>query len=241
MPVSKGGWRPVVGSGGLLYGSLNTAPLHSSYMYHSSARPLAARDVNKLTSIAQSYRPTTLRTVPVTHTLQPNQPIHSYLNPFALPSNLNHYKFLQNYPIDNMFYRQPVPHNQYSARPVLKQKQQYHSNILQQLSNVQPIQFGQYSVPPLDIYGKIDYARPDGKRPQSSDTEIFKQEVYKLPDTDSQFISQPVKTVQQQTLNQKLPINQYGHPFQDNVFNMHQQFPNIIGTYHYYDTKPPIQ
>ncbi|XP_045777588.1 uncharacterized protein LOC123875663 [Maniola jurtina] len=241
LPVSKGGWRPVIGSGGLLYGSLNTAPLHSPYkipvsgleMYHSSARPLAARDINKLTSIAQSYRPTTLRTVPITsHSLPPNQPINSYLNPFALPSNLNQYKFLQNYPIDSVIFRNPQ--HSYSARPVLKntkQKSQYHNNILQQLTNVQPIQFGQYNIP-VDMYGKVEYARPDGKRPQSAETEIYKPEVYKLPDSDtaSQFISQPVKTAQQQTFTSKFPINQYGHPFQDNVYNI-QHFPNILGTF----------
>ncbi|XP_023947877.2 mucin-3A [Bicyclus anynana] len=237
LPVSKGGWRPVVGSGGLLYGSLNTAPLHAPYkipvsgleMYHSSARPLIARDVNKLTSIAQSYRPTTLRTVPVTSHLPPNQPINSYLNPFALPNNLNHYKFLQNYPIDSMLFRNPP--QTYSARPVkTKQKQQYH-NILQQFSNVQPIQYGQYNIP-LDMYGKIDYPRQDTKRPQSAETEIFKPEVYKLPDSEtaSQFNAKPVKTVQQQTMTSKLPINQYGHPFQDNVYNM-QQFPSFLGTF----------
>ncbi|CAH2235295.1 jg5865, partial [Pararge aegeria aegeria] len=232
------GWRPVIGSGGLLYGSINTAQLHSPYkipasgleMYHSSARPFTARDVNKLTSIAQSYHPTTLRTVPITsHNLPPNQPINSYLNPFALPNNLNQYKFLQNYPIDSNIFRNQ--HHQYSVRPVLKntKQKQYHNNI-GQISNAQSIQYGQYNIP-LDIYGKIDYPRPDGKRPQSSDTEIYKTEVFKLPDTDtaSQFIAQPVKTAHQQhTFTSKLPINQYGHPFQDNVYNM-QQFPSILG------------
>ncbi|XP_047536569.1 uncharacterized protein LOC125070665 [Vanessa atalanta] len=244
LPASKGGWRPVVGSGGLLYGSLGTAPLHApSYKipgldyYPSSARPLTTRDITKLTSIAQSYRPTTLRTVQVSsHPLQSNQPINSYLNPFSLPNNgLNQYKFVQNFPVDSVLIRNQ--HNPYAARPVLqkhqtKQKQQYHNNILQQLTNVQPIQFGQYStVKALDLFGKpIEaYPRPDGKRPHSAETEIFKPEVFKLPDTDtaSQYINHQVKTAQQQTYSlPKLPINQYGHPFQDNVFP-----PSILGTF----------
>lgn len=242
LPVSKGGWRPVVGSGGLLYSPLGTAPLHApSYkiplldLYPSSARPVTARDVTKLTSIAQSYKPTTLRTVSVpTHGLPVNQPINSYLNPFSLPNNGgNHYKFVQNYPVDSVFLRNQ--HNSYAARPVLqkqqtKQKQQYHNNILQQLTNIQPIQFGQYSTgKPLDIFGKANdvYPRQDGKRPQSAETEIFKPQVFKLGDADtpSQFLSQSVKTAQQQSYTpSKYPINQYGHPFQDTVFP-----PSILG------------
>lgn len=241
LPVSKGGWRPVIGSGGLLYNPLGTSPLHApSYkipvpvldLYPSSSRPLAARDVTKLTSIAQSYKPTTHRTVSVSNHPQPgNQPINSYLNPFALPNNLNHYKFIQNYPVDSVLIRNP---NAYAARPVLqkqqtKQKPQYHNNILQQLTNVQPIQFGQYStVKPLDIFTKANaHSRPDGKRPHSAETEIFKPEVFKLGDTDtaSQFLTQSVKTAQQQSYTpSKFPINQYGHPFRDTVFP-----PSILG------------
>ncbi|CAH2089779.1 unnamed protein product [Euphydryas editha] len=244
LPVSKGGWRPVVGSGGLLYSSFGTAPLHApSYkipvidLYPSSARPVATRDITKLTSIAQSYRPTTLRTVSVpSNTFPANQPINSYLNPFSLPNNgFNQYKFIQNFPPDSYVIRNQ--HNTYTARPVLQkqqtnQKQQYHNNILQQLTNVQPIQFGQYStVKPLDLFGKpIEaHSRPDGKRPQSAETEIFKPEVFELRDTDTapQYFNQQVKTAQQQTYTlPKLPINQYGHPFKDTVFP-----PSILGTF----------
>lgn len=229
----------MLASSGLLYSPLGTSPLHApSYkipvpvldLYPSSSRPLAARDVTKLTSIAQSYKPTTHRTVPVSNHPPANQPINSYLNPFALPNNLNHYKFVQNFPSDSVFIRNP--NNAYAARPVLqkqqsKQKPQYHNNILQHLTNVQPIQFGQYStVKPIDIFAKPN-SRPDGKRPQSAETEIFKPEVFKIGDTDtaSQFLSQTVKTAQQQSYTpSKYPINQYGHPFQDTVFP-----PSILG------------
>ncbi|XP_032519876.2 mucin-2-like [Danaus plexippus] len=219
LPVSKGGWRPVVGSGGLVYGPLGTAPLHAPYkiplvdLYPSSARPVTARDVNKLTSIAQSYRPTTIRTVPVSvspHAFPNNQPINSYLHQFALPNANNYYKFVQNFPAENLLIRNQ--HNTYSARPVLqkqqtKPKQQYHNNILHQLTNIQPVQFGQYqTAKPIDIYNTNEAnSRPDGKRPQSAETEIFKPEVYKLPDsyTANQYINQPVKTAQQQSFAQQ--------------------------------------
>ncbi|CAG9563778.1 unnamed protein product [Danaus chrysippus] len=234
LPVSKGGWRPVVGSGGLVYGPLGTAPLHAPYkiplvdLYPSSARPVTARDVNKLTSIAQSYRPTTIRTVSVSpHAFPNNQPINSYLHQFALPNTNNYYKFVQNFPAENLLIRNP--HNPYSARPVLqkqqtKQKQQYHNNILQQLTNVQPVQFGQYqTAKPIDIYKPNEAnSRPDGKRPQSAETEIFKPEVYKLPDsyTSNQYNTQPVKTAQQQSFGQqKQSFNQ-----QQQSFPQQQQF-----------------
>ncbi|CAG4947872.1 unnamed protein product [Colias eurytheme] len=236
LPVSKSGWRPVVGSEGLLYGSFGTAPLHAPYKspvpihdyYSSTGRPLAQRDVAKLTSIAQSYRPTTLRTVPVSQgNPAGNQPINSYLNPYALPNNgFTQYKFVQNYPGDNVFIRNPQ--NQFLSRPVYQQKfptkqkqqqqQQYHNNILQSLTSIQPIHFGYYSTPtPVNILGNPIqiYARPDSKRPQASGTEIYKQELYKLPNNAQQVnqqtnqqgnqqanqqTNQQVKTAQQQAV-----------------------------------------
>ncbi|XP_072942424.1 uncharacterized protein [Epargyreus clarus] len=251
LPVSKGGWRPVVGSGGLLYGPLGTAPLHApSYklpvldLYPSSARPHVARDATKLTTIAQSYRPTTLRTIPAPAPTPANQPINSYLNPFALPNNgLSHYKFVQNFPVESVVFRNP--HNPYSARPVIqkyqtKPKQQFQNNVYQQLTNIQPIQFGQYPTgKPLDIFGNpVEvYVRPDAaKRPQSADTEIFKPEVFKLPDNEvaPQSVSQQVKTAQQQTYvgTQKFPVNpNANYAFQDSISNYQQFPPSILGTF----------
>lgn len=278
MPVSKGGWRPVLGSGGLLYGSFGTAPLHAPQYkipvpvldgYQSSARPLASRDAAKLTSIAQSYRPTTHRTVPSQAPI--HQPISSYHNPFAAQNHgllqnaglnlqngginhqnggfnfqngLNYYKHIQNYPLDSVLIRNP--HNPYAARPVFpqypqnkfkQQQQQLQNNALQQLTSIQPLQFGQYQTSkPLDIFGKPvkSYARPTENKNQSGGTEIYKQEVYKLPDSDtaSQSVSQQVKTAQQQSLgvHQNLGLqnqiyNPYGqYAFQDAALN-----PSILG------------
>lgn len=246
---SKGGWRPVVGSNGLIYGSFGTAPLHSpvhnykipvpvldlqQYVTPSSAHPLASRDGAKLTSVAQSYRPTTLRT---TQQQPLNQPISSYHNPFALqnnalfPSNaLNYYKQIQQYPLDSILIRNP--HSPYAARPVFqkypqKYKQQLQNNVFQQLSSIQPIQFGQYqTAKPLDIYGKPveNYL----KKQQSNGIETYKPEVFKLPDSDtaSQSLSQQVKTAQQQHYaGQNQVYNNYPqYSYQDAVFP-----PSILG------------
>uniref|UniRef100_A0A2A4JQW2 Uncharacterized protein n=1 Tax=Heliothis virescens TaxID=7102 RepID=A0A2A4JQW2_HELVI len=250
--ASKGGWRPVVGSGGLLYGSFGTAPLHTQhykipvpvidqYQYQSSTRPLATKDGNKLTSIAQSYRPTTLRTVPASAGPVINQPINTYHNPFAYQNNgFSNYKFVQNFPVESVLVRNP--HNPYNARPLyskypIKLKQNSHAQnvMLQQLTNVQPIQFGQYqTTKPLDLFGKPieSYARPtEAKKQQSSGTEIYKQELYKLQDSDTapQSVSQQqVKTAQQQGLvgipNIVNPYSQYS--FQDAVFP-----PSILGSF----------
>ncbi|XP_045537428.1 uncharacterized protein LOC123721776 [Papilio machaon] len=213
LPVSKSGWRPVVSSNGLVYGSFGTAPLHAPQyklpvydLYPSSARPVATRDAAKLTSIAQSYRPTTHRTVSAPPAAPGNQPINSYLNPFALPNNgLSHFKYFQTYPLDSYVVRNS--HNQFAQRPQQKHpnkhKQPTNNNLLQQLTSIQPIHFGQYQTQkPLDLYSNpIDsYGRPieGGKRPQTV-TEIYKPEVYQLPDTTSQ--QQEVKTAQQQTFS----------------------------------------
>ncbi|RVE46226.1 hypothetical protein evm_009116, partial [Chilo suppressalis] len=235
LSVSKGGWRPVVGSGGLLYaGAYNTAPLHGpSYKipidrdYPSSARPLVARDSAKLTSIAQSYRPTTLRTVSsVAPAPSANQPINSYHNPFAYNNNLS-YKFIQSFPVENIVIRNPQ--NPYAARPVYskypnKVKQSGLSS-LQQLSNVQPIQFGQYQTG-KPLYGKPveSYVRPT----DNSGTEIFKPEVFKLPDSDTaqQSLSQTVKTAQQQQAqqqNQRQQQQQQLHSQQQQLHSQQQQ------------------
>lgn len=249
---SKGGWRPVVGSGGLLYGSFGTAPLHAQYykipvpvidqyQYQSSTRPLATNDGSKLTSIAQSYRPTTLRTVQASAGPAVNQPINTYHNPFNFQNNgFSNYKFVQNYPVESVLVRNP--HNPYGGRPVYskypnKQKQNNHAQnvMLQQLTNIQPIQFGQYPTnKPLDIFGKPieSYARPTEakKQQQAGATEIYKQEFYKLPDSDTapQSVSQQqVKTAQQQGLvgiPNHNPYSQYS--FQDAVFP-----PSILGKF----------
>lgn len=265
MPVSKSGWRPVVGSGGLLYGSFGTAPLHAPQykipvpvldVYQSSARPLASREVAKQTSIAQSYRPTTHRTVPTSQQVPLHQPINSYHNPFAIQNNgllqngglnfqngLNYYKHVQNYPMDSVLIRNP--HNPYAARPVfqkypqkIKQQPQLQNNVFQQLSSIQPLQFAQYQTSkPLDIFGKPieSYARPtQNKNQQSSGTEIYKQEVYKLPDSDtaSQSLSQQVKTAQQQNLKvqQNLGVqNQFYNPYGQYSFQGAALPPSILG------------
>lgn len=209
-PISKSGWRPVVGSGGIVYSF--GGPVHApSYKipvpvldYQSSARPLSARDATKLSSIAQSYRPTTLRTV-ATQSPHVNQPINSYHNPYVLNNGLS-YKYIQNIPLDTSYIRNP--HNPF-ARPVFskyptKFKQQAQNNALQQLTSLQPNYFGQYQTPkPTDVFGKPinDYVSPNVvKNSQAASMEIFKPEVYKLPDTNtaSQSVSQQVKTAQQQ-------------------------------------------
>ncbi|XP_060805715.1 mucin-2-like [Amyelois transitella] len=242
IPVSKSGWRPVIGSGGVLYGTFAGAHQNPSYkipvpvldFYPSSSRPLVARDATKLTSIAQSYRPTTLRTVSAAPPAPPaNQPINSYHNPFALPNNGFTYKYIQNFPLDSVLIRNPQ--NPYAARPVFskypaKIKQPYHNTVLQQLTNIQPIHFGQYQTSkPLDVFGKPveGYARPTEPSKQSHGTEIFKPEVYKLPDSDtaSQSLTQQVKTAQQSfVVTPKAPA--YSHyAFQD-AFP-----PSILGTF----------
>ncbi|XP_022814061.1 mucin-3A-like [Spodoptera litura] len=255
---SKGGWRPVVGSSGMVYGTYGTAPLHAphykipvpvidQYQYQSSTRPVAAKDGNKLTSIAQSYRPTTLRTVPAASAIPViNQPINTYHNPFAFQSNgFSNYKFVQNYPVESVLLRNPhIPFNTrqvYSKYPN-KVKQNNHQNLMmQQLTNVQPIQFGQYqTTKPLDLFGKPieSYARPtETKKQQTSGTEIYKQELYKLQDSDTapQSVSQQVKTGPQQvkTAQQQglvgIPniVNPYAqYSFQDAVFP-----PSILGSF----------
>ncbi|XP_049877258.1 mediator of DNA damage checkpoint protein 1-like [Pectinophora gossypiella] len=241
LPVSKGGWRPVVGSGGLVFG-FGTAPLHAPYKipvqfdsYPSSARPLTARDATKLTSIAQSYRPTTLRTVAASPAA--SQPISSYLNPFSLPNNgLTHYKYVQNFPVDSVLIRNP--HNPYAARPVFAKpyptKQSYHKQFnLQQIPNLQPIQFNIPSQKPLDVFAKPvnGYAKPtDTKTAQSGNTEIYKTEVYKLQDSDSsqqQVNQQQVKTAQQSLVTPKIPVSPYPqYQYQDAVLP-----PGILGTF----------
>ncbi|CAG9133974.1 unnamed protein product [Plutella xylostella] len=148
LPLSKGGWRPVINSGLPGYGAFSAAPLHApSYKYQdsyqSSSRPVATRDATKLTSIAQSYRPTTLRTLPASSTLPQNQPINSYLNPFSVPNNgLSHFKIVQNFPGENVVIRNP--HNPYAARPTFSKfptkqqlNKQFQNNAIQQFNNQQ--------------------------------------------------------------------------------------------------------
>ncbi|XP_028172886.1 mucin-5AC-like [Ostrinia furnacalis] len=256
LPVSKGGWRPVVGSGGLVYGSYGTASLHApTYkyplpvldLYQSSSRPLATRDSAKLTSIAQSYRPTTLRTVQAAQPAPPaNQPINSYHNPFVFTNNGVSYKYIQNYPLDSVVIRNPQ--NPYAARPVFKysnnkiKQQPLQNTVLQQLNNVQPIQFGQYQTSkPLDVFKKPveGYARPTENKPNQSGTEIYKPEVYKLQDSEPapQQVSQQVKTAQQQQAligTQKPPHNPYPHyTYQDPVYP-----PNILGSFGAFGLQP---
>ncbi|CAB3251107.1 unnamed protein product [Arctia plantaginis] len=248
-PISKGGWRPVVGSSGLFYGSFGPSQLHSQAykipipvldIYQSSSRPVLAKDSNKLTSIAQSYRPTTLRTassapaVPVA-----NQPINSYYNPFTLQNNAYaNYRFVQNYPSQSMVIRNP--YNTYADRNIytkyqnkLNQNNNLQNAMLQQLTNIQPIQFGQYqSVKPLDIFGKPieTYARPnDGKMTQSSNIETFKPEVFKLDnDAAPQFINQQVKTAQQHSFS---GLSNIGNPYNQYSFQDGRLPPNILGTF----------
>ncbi|KAI5642954.1 hypothetical protein NE865_04994 [Phthorimaea operculella] len=244
LPVSKGGWRPVVGSNGFIFG-YGTAPLHApSYKiqvpvlegYPSSVRPLTARDSTKLTSIAQSYRPTTLRTVPAGHpSPAASQPINSYLNPFSLPSNgLTHYKYIQNFPADSVLIRNP--HNPFAARPVFgkpyptKQQQFLNKQYQQQLAGIQPLQFPIATGKPLDVFGKPvnGYAKPtDTKTAQTGNTEIYKTEVYKLQDSDTAQQQQQVKTAQQSLATQKIPVSPYPQfQYQDPVYPS-----NIFGSF----------
>ncbi|XP_030029074.2 proteoglycan 4 [Manduca sexta] len=238
--MSKSGWRPVVGSSGLLY-SFGGAPAYKIPVpvldaYQSSARPIATRDATKLTSIAQSYRPTTLRTVPSAPPA--NQPINSYHNPFAYNNHQLSYKYVQNIPLDSSLIRNP--HNPFAARPAYskypnKFKQQAQNNVLQQLTSIQPIHFGQYqTTKPLDIFGKPieTYVRPNEvRKPVHQPTmEIFKPEVFKLPDTDTsaQSVSQQVKTAQQQSFvgAQSQVFNPYPqYTFQDAAL------PSILGSF----------
>ncbi|XP_031765885.1 uncharacterized protein LOC113521810 [Galleria mellonella] len=245
LPVSKSGWRPVLGSGGLLYGSYGNPALGGpSYkipvpvldLYPSSARPVSTRDATKLTSIAQSYRPTTLRTVSSAAPSPPsNQPINSYHNPFALPNNGITYKYVQNFPVDSVLIRNPQ--NPFAARPIFskyptKLNQAYHNSMLQQLTHVQPVYFGQYhNNKPVDVFGKPveSYVRPTDPVKQShGGTEIYKTEVFKLPDSDtaSQSVSQQVKTAQQQSFaaTSKTPYSHFS--FKDSVLP-----PSILGTF----------
>ncbi|CAH2042633.1 unnamed protein product, partial [Iphiclides podalirius] len=228
LPVSKGGWRPVIGSGGLVYSSFGTAPLHApSYKlptveyYPSSARPIATRDAAKLTSIAQSYRPTTLRTVSAAPAAPVNNPINGYLNPFALPNGGQHFKYVQSHPFDSFLLRNGNP---YAPRPQQKYpaKQKQHSP----LSSIQPVNFGQYQTPRPQELGLIDsYGRPlDGKR--QSATEIFKPEVYKLPDSNTAQ-QQVVRTAQQQTFAGVHNVNPLAnYAFQDSPLP-----PSILGSF----------
>ncbi|KAM3956714.1 uncharacterized protein ACR2FA_009368 [Aphomia sociella] len=246
LPVSKSGWRPVLGSGGLYYGPFGHAPLNGPPykipvpvldLYPSSARPVATRDATKLTSIAQSYRPTTIRTVSAAPQAPPaNQPINSYHNPFTLSNNGLTYKYVQNFPVESVLIRNPQ--NPFAARPVFskyptKLSQPFHNSMLQQLTNVQPVYFGQYQTnKPIDVFGKPveGYVRPTDSTKQShGGTEIYKTEVYKLQDSDtaSQSVSQQqVKTAQQQTFigTPKAPYSHYS--FKDSVFP-----PGILGTF----------
>ncbi|CAG9795539.1 unnamed protein product [Diatraea saccharalis] len=241
LPVSKSGWRPVVGSGGLAYsGSYNTAPLQHapSYKvpvidYPSSVRPLATRDSAKLTSIAQSYRPTTLRTVSAAAPAPPaNQPINSYHNPFAFNNNLS-YKFIQSFPVENIVIRNPQ--NPYAARPVYtkyqnKVKQTASNMALQQLTNVQPVQFGQYQTGKPIVFGKPieSYVRPTDNKQTYSGIETYKPEVYKLPDSDTapQSVSQTVKTAQQQAqqIHRQQQLQQQHHHQQQAHHPQQQQY-----------------
>ncbi|XP_053614308.1 mucin-2-like [Plodia interpunctella] len=238
MPVSKSGWRPVLSSGGVLYGTFAGAHQSPAYkipvpvldLYPSSSRPLVARDATKLTSIAQSYRPTTLRTVSAAPPAPPaNQPINSYHNPFAVPNGYT-YKYIQNIPLDSVLIRNPQ--HPFAARPVFKYppkiKPSYHNTMLQQLTNIQPIHFGPYpGNKPLEFAKPVEgYARPEGSK-QSHGTEVFKPEVYKLSDSDtaSQSISQQVKTAQQTfTATPKTPA--YSHYTYQDAFP-----PSILGTF----------
>lgn len=252
--MTKGGWRPVIGSSGLVFGAFATAPLHAppAYkipleQYASSPRPPATRDATKLTSIAQSYRPTTLRTVPSSQAPL-NQPINTYHNPFG--NGLTHYKYVQNYPVESVLIRNP--HNPYAARPVYKYPQKVKQPIhnYQHLPNVQPVQFAYQTGKPFDAFPISADPKPENKKPQqqssASETEIYKPEVYKLPDNDvaQQSLNQQVKTAQQQAIpvqnyqnqnfpaqifpaqtfaqnsyGQKIPANPYSHyTYTDNSF-----------------------
>lgn len=238
--MSKGGWRPVVGSGNVAgFAPYPAAPLHAPPAYKipvpvfepypSSSRPIAARDAAKVTGVPHQYRPTTVRNHLVSSppSPPPNRPINTYLNPFGLQNGLSHYKIVQNFPLESVVITNP--HNPYAARPTfskypMKYKQSLHNAVMQQLNNVQPVQFGlaQYPNKQHDAFSKpVEvYVRPtDSKKPQtfkqqdSHGTEIYKPEVFKLPDSDPapQSLSQQVKTAQQQqNLGGKSTIN----PFQ---------------------------
>lgn len=250
-PVSKGGWRPVVGSGGIPgFAPFQAAPLHAppAYkipipveQYPSSSRPLAARDAAKMTSMPQhQYRPTTLRSLPASSPPSAHQPINSYLNPFGLQSGLSHYKIVQNFPLESVVIRNP--HNPFAARPTFSKYPMKYKQALQfqQLNTVQPIQFGGPYGKPHDIFSKpVEvYVRPtDSKKlhtykPDPNAPEIFKPEVYKLPDSDSASQNQQVKTAQQQQNlggNVKSPANIYQQfPFKEEKF---AQLPSILGTF----------
>lgn len=246
LPPSKSGWRPVVGNGGLLYGPFGTAPLHApgykipipvGDAYQTSSRPQGTKDTTKLTSIAQSYRPTTLRTAPAPSAVPViNQPINTYHNPFNVQNNgFHNFKFIQNFPAQSVLVRNP--HNPYIDRPVfskypnkVKQNNYLQNAMLQQLTNIQPIQFGQYQTgKPLDVFGKpIDnfVRQNEVKRPQASTIETFKPEVFKLDnDAAPQSVNQQVKTVQQQALpNFGNPYSQYS--YQDALLP-----PTILGSF----------
>ncbi|KAJ0173967.1 hypothetical protein K1T71_010113 [Dendrolimus kikuchii] len=243
-PVSRSGWRPVISSGGLLY-SFNTAPLHQSGyripvpvidpgLDYTSARPLPTRETTKLSSVPQTYKTTTIRTLPST---VPNQPINSYLNPFALPNSaIAHFKYVGNYPVEllrnpyNPFIRQVYTKYPNKYKQPIQNLQQY-----QQLTNVQPIQFGQYQVPkPVDVFAKPveNFVKQDAKKQQNTLMEIFKPEVYQVPviDTTQKAVTQQVKTAQQQQslLGNVVPaFNAYPHfSFQDALHP-----PNVLGTF----------
>lgn len=100
---------------------------------------------------------------------------------------------------------------------------------MQQLTNVQPIQFGQPTSRPLDGYGKPAdaYARPEKKPSASADIETYKPEVYKLPDNDPapQSVTQQVKTAQQSLVTPKVPTNPFPqYAYQDPILP-----PSILG------------
>lgn len=99
---------------------------------------------------------------------------------------------------------------------------------MQQLTNVQPIQFAQPTSRPLDGYGKPAdaYARPE-KKPTTADIETYKPEVYKLPDSDPapQSVTQQVKTAQQSLVTPKVPANPFPqYAYQDPILP-----PSILG------------
>lgn len=282
LPVSRSGWRPVVGSGGLLY-SLNTAPLHQSnykipvpvidsHSSYTTTRTIPTRETTKLSSVPQTYRTTTLRTLPVT---VPNQPINSYFNPFALPNSaIAHFKYVGNYPIEllrNPY--APYVHQAFTKYPNKYKQPVPNVQQYQQLTNIQPIQFNQYQEPkpvyenpvenfdkPLENFGKPlqnlgkplenfgtpvesfgkptenfgkpieDLGTSNAKKQQNTVMEIFKPEVYQIPniDTTQRPVIQQVKTAQQQQslLGNVIPaFNAYPH------FSFHNalQPPSILG------------
>ncbi|GBP27264.1 hypothetical protein EVAR_77278_1 [Eumeta japonica] len=222
LPLSKSGWRPVVGAGPPGYGAFGAAPLHAAYKIpipvidFSSSRPIVTRDAAKLTSIAQSYRPTTIRTVQVA----PNQPVNSYLNPFALPhTGISHYKIVQNFPKENLIIRNP--HGSF-ARPHQKQKPK---NVFDSILQQQQLPF---DYKPHDIFSKPAdvYARPAAnKKPVTykdpNAPEVFKPEVFELTDNTAAPQSvQQVKTQQQQHGATKIGSTSLQHyPVYDEKFS----------------------